>query len=272
MIESGRGDYMNLGIEGRAALVSGASAGLGKAAALSLAREGARVSLCSRDKKRAEEAARQIAGWTGREAIGMACDIEDARDAKRWVSESAARLGSADILVCNAGGPPPGAFSEVGDEEWREGFERNLLAQARLCRLALPRMKKARWGRIVFIASTSAKQPVEGLVISNALRTGILGLAKTLANELGPYGITVNTVCPGYTATERLEELVGIVSKKKGLPPKAVRELWAEGVPLKRIARPEEIGDAVAFLCSERAAYITGTALVVDGGRVSSPF
>lgn len=263
---------MNLGIEGRTALVAGGSAGLGRAAALSLAREGARVSLCSRDKKRAVEAARLVAGWTGREAAGFSCDIEDARAAKRWVDESVRLFGGADILVCNAGGPPPGSFAETDDAQWREGFERNLLAQARLCRLAVPRMKRARWGRVVFIASTSAKQPIEGLAISNALRAGVLGLSKTLANELGPFGITVNAVLPGYAATERLDELVGVVSKKRGLSPKAVREMWAESLPLRRLGRPEEIGDAVAFLCSERAAYVTGTAFAVDGGRVSSPF
>lgn len=263
---------MNLGLSGRVALVAGASAGLGKAAALALAREGARVAVGSRSLARAKAAAAEIAAKTRVDAAGFAAEVEDARQCKRFVDGALKRWDRLDVLVCNAGGPPEGSALEATDAEWREGFERNLLSFARLSRLAAPSMKKARWGRIVMIGSTSAKQPIENLAISNALRTGMLNLAKTLADELGPFGVTVNSVLPGYTTTERLDDLARTVAAKKGVSVKQVHETWAASVPLRRLAEPREIGAAVAFLCSEAASYVTGAALAVDGGRTRSPF
>lgn len=261
---------MNLGFAGRVALVAGGSAGLGKAAALALAREGAAVALCSRDQGRAEDAAREIVQRTGAQVWGAKCDVEDATACRRWVKAALARFGKADILIHNAGGPPPGALEELGDEQWTVGWERNLLSAVRLVRLVLPGMKARRWGRVLFIGSTSAKQPIAGLAISNALRAGILGLSKTLANEAGPFNVTSNVVCPGYASTERLVELARRQADGKNVA--AVYKQWAQTIPLRRLGRPEEVADAVAFLASERAGYINGTVLAVDGGRTASPF
>jgi 3-oxoacyl-[acyl-carrier protein] reductase len=263
---------MNLGLDGRVALVAGASAGLGKASALALAREGARVGVASRSIVRAKAAAAEISGKTRSEAVPFAADVEDAQQCKRWVDAALKHWGRLDVLVCNAGGPPEGAALEATDAEWREGFERNLLSFARLSRLAAPAMKKGKFGRIVMIGSTSAKQPIDNLAISNVLRTGMLSLVKTLSDELGPFGVTVNSVLPGYTTTERLDDLAKTVAAKRGQSVKQVHEAWAASVPLRRLAEPMEIGAAVAFLASESASYITGVALSVDGGRTRSPF
>ena len=247
---------MNLGLEGKVAAVSGASTGLGKATAYALAREGALVVLSSRDNARAKAAAHEISAKTGRRALYDAVDV---RKPNAWIERIVRKTGRLDILVNNAGGPPEGAASEIDDLDWRKGFELNFLAFARLSRQAAVPMKKGGWGRIVFIASTSAKQPIAGLAVSNAMRAAILGLSKTLSQELGPRNILVNTVCPGYTNTDRLKELV----------PKGKMAALAQSQPVRRIAEPHEIADVVAFLCSERASYVTGTALCVDGGRTA---
>lgn len=263
---------MNLGLGGRVALVSGASQGLGRAIALALAQEEARVALSSRSLARIREAAKDVAGRSGTQTLAHAVDLADAKAAERWVKQVAKHWGRLDVLVINSGGPVEGTAQDAPEKNWRTGFEESLLGGLRLAKLAIPYMKKRGWGRIIFIASTSAKQPIEGVAISNTLRTGILGLSKTLSQELGPFGITVNTVLPGYTATERLTGLARYTAKKKGLSEAAVFEAWTETLPLRRIAEPREIADAVAFLASERAGFITGTALQVDGGRVTSPF
>ena len=263
---------MNLGLSGRVAVVAGASAGLGKASALALAQEGAKLSVASRSLARAKAAASEIAGKTRVEVAAFAADVEDTQQSKRWIDGTLKRFGRVDVLVCNAGGPPEGPALEATVAEWREGFERNLLSFARLSRLVAPSMKKAGWGRIVMIGSTSAKMPIENLAISNVLRTGMLSLAKTLSDELGPDGSTVNSVLPGYTTTERLEELAKSAAARRGVSTAKVYEIWAASVPLRRLADPRELGQAVAFLSSTSASYITGQALAVDGGRTRSPF
>lgn len=263
---------MNLGLKDRVALVAGASSGLGKAVALALAQEGAKVSLCSRSQRRARAAAREISARTGAEVMAYAADVRNEKACRGWIADAAKKWGRIDILINNAGGPPEGDFEKVTETDWNRGFELNFLSAVRLSRIAIPHMKKRRWGRIVFIASISAKQPIEGLAISNALRTGILGLSKTLSQELGPQNILVNAVCPGYTKTDRLEDLARSRAAKTKVPLEKIYKQWAQSIPLKRLAAPEEIAQAVVYLASEKASYITGVALQVDGGKIASPF
>jgi 3-oxoacyl-[acyl-carrier protein] reductase len=263
---------VNLGLKGRVALVAGASSGLGKAVALALAQEGAQVSLCSRSAGRARAAAKEISAKTGVEVAAHAADVRNEKACREWIAQVAKKWGRVDILINNAGGPPEGSFEDVNESDWNRGFELNFMSAVRLSRLVIPYLKQKRWGRIIFIASTSAKQPIEGLAISNALRTGVLGLSKTLSQELGQHNITVNTVCPGYTKTERLEDMARHRAAKTKTPIEKIYQQWAQSIPLKRLAEPEEIAQVVVYLASERASYVTGVALQVDGGRVTSPF
>jgi 3-oxoacyl-[acyl-carrier protein] reductase len=257
---------MDLGIAGRAAAVAAASSGLGRAAARALAAEGVSVALCGRREERLRDAARMIADETGAETHAVVADVADPEQCRRFVSEAASRFGRLDILVTNTGGPRPGGAFEVEEQDWADAFNSTLMNVLALARAAAPHMRERGWGRIVNVASLSARQPIPGLVLSNAFRPAIVGLARTLADELGPEGILVNTLCPGYTRTDRLEELARVRAAAAGKSSGEVIASLAAGVPLRRIAEPEEFGAVVAFLCSERASYLTGVTLAVDGG------
>jgi len=257
---------MDLGLKGRAAAVAAASRGLGRAAARALAAEGAAVALCGRDAGRVREAAEAIARETGARTLAVVADVGIPEQCRSFVEEAAGAFGRLDVLVTNTGGPSPGAFETLGTQEWEQAFRVTLANVVSLVRAAVPHMRRNAWGRIVNIASLSAKQPIEGLVLSNAFRPAIVGLAKTLAAELGKDGILVNTVCPGYTRTDRLEELALHRAVAAGKTPQQVLADLARDVPLGRVAEPEEFGAVVAFLCSERASYLTGVTLAVDGG------
>jgi 3-oxoacyl-[acyl-carrier protein] reductase len=257
---------MDLGLKGKAAAVAAASRGLGRASARALAREGASVALCGRDEGRIREAAEEIARETGARTLAIVADVAVPADCRRFVEEAAAGFGRLDILVTNTGGPKPGAFEAVDDARWEDAFRTTLANVFHLARAAVPHMRKNRWGRIVNVASLSAKQPVEGLLLSNVFRPAIVGLSKTLANELGPDGILVNTVCPGYTRTGRLQEVAEARAKAGGTTAEKVLADLARSVPLGRIAEPEEFAAVVAFLCSEPASFLTGLTLAVDGG------
>ena len=257
---------MDLGLKGKAAAVAAASRGLGRATAHALAREGASVAMCSRDETRIRESADEIARETGASTLAVVADVARPDDCRRFVDEAAARFGRLDILVTNTGGPRPGPFDAVDDTRWEEAFRTTLANVFHLVRAAVPHMKRNRWGRIVNIASLSAKQPIDGLLLSNVFRPAIVGLAKTLANELGPHGILVNTVCPGYTRTDRLQEVTEARAKAAGTTPDKILADLARTVPLGRIAEPEEFAAVVAFLCSEPASFLTGLTLAVDGG------
>src|SRR5437764_2322541 len=259
---------MDFGLKDRVALVAAASRGIGYAAALELAREGARVFLCSRDERHASEAAAKIHNETGANVAGVAADVTNGSDVERFVRLAIERAGHVDICVTNAGGPPATVFDNTDIEMFRNAFELNALSAIRLAKLVLPEMRAQKWGRIINITSVSVKQPIEGLLLSNTVRAGLTGWAKTVSNEVAPDGVTVNNVAPGYTLTERQDELAEARGKASGKSKQEVIETWATQAPIQRMAAPEEIAAAVAFLASERASYITGVTLQVDGGWV----
>lgn len=261
---------MDLGLKDRVALVAAASKGIGFAAARELALEGARVFLCSRDEKRAVEAAQKIKDETGATVSGIGADVTDDQAMERFVSLGRERMGRIDILVTNAGGPPAGTFDQANLEMFRRAFELNALSAVRLAKLVLSGMQQQKWGRIVNITSVSAKQPIDGLILSNTVRAGLTGWAKTVATEVAADGVTVNNVAPGYTLTERQEELAQARSQALGKSKDEIIASWATQAPMRRLAKPEEIAAAIAFLASERASYITGVTLQVDGGWVRS--
>ena len=259
---------MDLGIKDRVALVAAASKGIGFAVALELAREGARVFLCSRDEKRASEAAQKIHDETGATVAGIGADVTDEPAVERFVSLARERAGHIDILVTNAGGPPTSSFADSDLDAFRRAFELNALSAIRMAKLVLPDMREQKWGRIVNITSVSAKQPIDGLLYSNTVRAALTGWAKTVSNEVAADNITVNNIAPGYTLTGRQEELAEARSRALGKSKEEIIATWATQGPMGRIGQPEEIAAAVVFLASERASYITGVTLQVDGGWV----
>jgi 3-oxoacyl-[acyl-carrier protein] reductase len=261
---------MDLGLAGRRALVLAASRGLGYACARGLAAEGCRVVMASRDPEKITAAAERIGRETGSSVKGVVADLGRPGEAESLVATAVGELGGLDILVHNAGGPPPGDTAAITPEQWQQAFEANLLSFVRSVRAAVPEMKKGRWGRIVAITSTSIKQPIPHLVLSNALRPGVLGAAKTLSREVAADGILVNVVAPGRIATERMEELDRAVAAKTGSSLETVRGASLAQIPMGRLGRPEELARVVVFLCSEAASYVTGAALQVDGGALTA--
>lgn len=261
---------MDLGIRDRVALVAAASRGIGYGAARELAREGARIFICSRDEANARKAADQLMAETGAEVEGIRADVTDDEDAARFVRLAEEKAGQVDILVTNAGGPPAATFAEATLEMYRRAFELNALSAIRLAQLVVPGMRVRKWGRIVNITSISVKQPIMGLLLSNTVRAGLTGWAKTLSAEVAADNVTVNSVAPGYTMTERQEELTEAKARATGKTIEELMEMRAAEIPMRRSASVEEISAAVAFLASERASYITGVTLQVDGGWVRS--
>ena len=257
---------MDLGIRDRTAIVAAASRGLGRAVAEALAAEGARVALCSRQAAAAERAAEEIRAQHGGETFGAAVDVTDQAAVEHFVGEVRSRFGPVEICVANCGGPPGGTFEDFGPEDWKRAFELSFLSTLYLIRAVLPGMKERGWGRVVTITSVSVRQPLDGLILSNAIRASVVGLIKSLANEFGRYGVLFNNLGPGLTATERLMGLAGRRAEQAGKTLDETIEQMASGAALNRVAQPEEFAAAAAFLCSERASYITGQTLLVDGG------
>jgi 3-oxoacyl-[acyl-carrier protein] reductase len=261
---------MDLGIKGKTALVVAASKGMGRASALGLAAEGARVVMCARGEAALKDAAAEVKRQTGAEVVALVADASRAADISRVVAEANRAFGGVDILVANVGGPPPGPFEAMTDEQWKTAFEQVHLSTVRFIREVLPHMKQARWGRILAIQSSSVKQPVDGLVLSNGIRPGIAGLFKTLAGDLAPHGITVNLVLPGRIMTDRFREHQTDRATRSGVTLEKQMELSSADIPMGRIGTPEEFAAMVVFLASARASYVTGTAVQVDGGLIRS--
>jgi 3-oxoacyl-[acyl-carrier protein] reductase len=263
---------MNLGINDKTALVTASSRGLGKAIALQLSREGAKVAICARGEEELHRTKKEIEDRAGGQVLAKATDVTDKSQVKKLFRHVTEKLGTVDILICNAGGPPSGMAEDFGLDDYQKALGLNLLSTINLCYEAMPHMKKQNWGRIINMASVSAKQPIENLILSNTARAGVLGFSKSLSNQLAPFGITVNTVCPGYTRTERVEGLAESFEKAgKGTAHDFYQKI-EKLIPMRRFGRPYEIASAVVFLCSEAASYITGVSLQVDGGYVNAIF
>ena len=257
---------MDLGLQSKVAIIAAASKGLGFAVASELAREGAEVAICARTAADLERAASVIGKETGRAVYWQALDVTDAVLVGKFVEAVDKRHGRVDICVTNTGGPPAKNFAGLSTDDWRLAIDQMLMSAVYFAREVLPRMRRHRWGRFITITSVSVKQPIDGLLLSNSVRAAVTGLARTLANEYGPDGITVNNVCPGYTLTDRLDALAARLSEDSGVARGKIYERWSAQVPLGRLARPEEFAAVVAFLASERAGYINGVSLAVDGG------
>jgi 3-oxoacyl-[acyl-carrier protein] reductase len=257
---------MDLGLKGRVAMVAAASKGLGKACALALAQEGCKVSICARTPQVLMETAKELQAHA--ETIALVTDVSSPAGLENWHRATVESFGQADILVTNTGGPPVSRFLQLSDEQWLAGVESTLMNVVRLSRLVIPGMQQRRWGRILHLTSLVAKQPVDELTISSTLRAGLSGLTKTMANQLGPDGITVNAVLMGHILTDRQYALADARVKEQGITREQYFERQAAEIPLRRVGEPREVGEVVAFLASERASYVTGVSLLVDGGIV----
>jgi 3-oxoacyl-[acyl-carrier protein] reductase len=264
---------MDLGLKEKVALVLAASKGLGRASAATLAAEGAAVVIGARNRQIVEETAQEIQRESGSRVLAVPTDVTREEEIEAIVAATVRVFGHIDILVNNAGGPPFGTFETVGDAQWQAAFELNLLSAVRLVRLVLPHMRKRGSGRIINIVSTSVKEPIDGLILSNATRMAVVGLAKSLSFELAPDTITVNNVCPGRFLTDRIRQGHALQEQMaQGKSESEALRFITQDIPMRRIGKPEELGALVAFLASEQAGYITGTTIQIDGGLVRAVF
>lgn len=259
---------MDLGLEGARVLVAASSRGLGGATARRFSLEGARVAINGRHSAALEQAAQAIRAETGGEVVPLVGDVANPDDAGRIVAGAVAALGGLDILVTNAGGPPPGSFESVPLDAWQRAFELSVMSAVRLIHAALPHLRQSNRAAILTIASVSVKQPIDNLILSNSVRMGVVGLTKSLANELGPQGIRVNSILPGWTRTERVTELNVARAEREGRTPDEIAAEQTAGTPLRRMGTPEEFANVAVFLCSPAAGYVHGAMIPVDGGSI----
>lgn len=263
---------MELGLDGRVAMVAAASKGIGRAVAVALAAEGCRVSICARTPATLEDARAEIAAAGCGAVLASQADVASGADLERWWRETEAALGPVDIVVTNTGGPPAARFLPLTDAQWEDSVQSTLLNVVRLSRLAIPGMTERGWGRLIHLTSLVAREPSDDLTISSTLRAGIGALTRTLSNQVAASGITVNAVLPGNTLTDRQRHLARVRSEALGITPEEALDRAGKAMPIGRLARPEEIADAVCFLASARASAITGVSLLVDGGQTRGAF
>jgi 3-oxoacyl-[acyl-carrier protein] reductase len=261
---------LDLGIRGKVALVSASSRGLGRAIAEELAAEGANLVVCARGEGALSKTADEIRKRSGVEVVDVAADVSDPAGIERVASTALQKFGRVDILVTNSGGPPSGPFESLSAEAWDSAVRLLLTSAVGLARAVLPGMKERRWGRILNVTSIAVKQPIEGLMLSNSLRAAVTGFARTLANEVAPFNVTVNNLMPGYTRTDRVEQLARASAERSGGSAKDTFAKWEKEIPMGRLGEPREFAALAAFLASERASYITGSSIAVDGGWIRS--
>ena len=257
---------MQTGLKDRVALVAASSQGLGRATAEAFAAEGCRVAMCSRNQQSLQMVADRIRKQYNTEVFAQALDVSESNAVHDFVEAVVRKFGGVDVCVTNAGGPPAKGFLATSVEDWHKAIALNFLSTVYFAREVIPHMQRKRWGRIITITSVTTKQPVADLVLSNAVRTAVVGLVRSLANEFGKDGILVNNVGPGYTATDRLKELAKARSAASGKSEQEIFDGWAVDAPLKRLGEPRELADTIVWLASERASYITGQTILVDGG------
>ena len=263
---------MDLGLKGKTALVAASTKGLGKATALALALEGAEVIINGRHKQNIHDAVAEIESRTGRTPLAVQADVTKAEDIERMFSEIEKQFGALHILVTNAGGPPAGGFDDFNDEQWMSAVELNLMSTIRLIRKAVPMMKKRKWGRVVNIVSLTVKQPADNLLLSNSVRTSIVGLAKSISKDLAHDNVLINNIAPYYVYTKRIDYLMEQTAARLGITKEAALQDIVKEIPLGRLGTPEEFGNTVAFLCSEKNSYITGSTIQFDGGAYKGIF
>ena len=257
---------MDLSIKGKNAIVCASSQGLGKSAAVDLAKEGVNLAICSRNKDKINLVKEEIEQTSDVKVVAIEADLSSEKDISALFQEAKKELKAIDILINNNGGPPPSTFEELTDEDWQKTFNSTMMSAIRLSKLVLPDMKKNKWGRFINISSVSVKTPVNGLFLSNSIRMGVLGWAKALSDEVAPHGITVNSVCPGTTKTERIEQILSAQSESSGKDKSEIEEAMANSIPMLRIGEASDLSALITFLASEKASYMTGLAVQVDGG------
>ncbi len=263
---------MDLGLQDKVVLIAAASQGLGLATAKLFGAEGARVAICGRDAGRLAAAADSIRAAGGNQVFTVVADLSEAASTRHFVDAAASHFGRVDVLVINAGGPPSGEFLDLDEAAWRRGIDLTLMSAVNLCAAAVPYMQQGGGGRIIAITSVSVKQPIRNLTLSNSIRTAVVGLMKTLSIELAPYNILVNSVMPGWTKTDRVGDLLHARAAKGGVSSEAIEQEIVADVPLQRLGLPEELAAVIVFLGSDRASYVTGAAIPVDGGSIRTPF
>jgi 3-oxoacyl-[acyl-carrier protein] reductase len=260
------GKLMDLGLNGKIALIAASSKGLGYEIAKTLAQEGTKVSICARGKEALIEAKKSIEDETGQEVFAMVCDVTNENMVKDLVTKINESVGHVQILVNNSGGPPTGTFIDIAQNEWQNAIKLNLMSTIYLTRTVIHSMIKNNWGRIINLTSISVKQPIDGLILSNSVRLAVIGFAKTLSNEVAKYNVTVNNVCPGYMRTKRVEQLAKSRASSTNKKIDEIFEVWESQIPMGRLGHPKELANLVAFLASDKASYITGASIQVDGG------